>query len=408
MIMLKNNIRLAFASVRGAKWRSFLTMLGVIIGIVSVVTIFSLGEGIRRQVADIKNQFGGDLIVVQPGRKVVNDNEVYKSITAITSPLQGSLTQKDLDSINQAAAGATVVPLTRVGATPRINDSNYSAGQVYGTDEKLPLVLNHKILFGSFFKATDLNKNSAVIGMTVAEELFGETVPVGRSLQIGDQSFIVRGVFEDFVSSPLLPEQDYNTAIFIPLVAAQKLNGDQSNIRLVYVKPGDHPTATVISSLQDKLRQNYAGQDDFSVMTQAQNLAQTDAFIAALTGIISAIAAISLLVGGIGIMNTLLVTVSERTREIGIRKAIGATNRQIVSQFLTESIIISLLGGIIGIAISGIVNYVIRITTDLTPVISLEVIGLTSAVIILIGVIFGVTPAVRAARKDPIVALRGY
>jgi putative ABC transport system permease protein len=161
-----------------------------------------------------------------------------------------------------------------------------------------------------------------------------------------------------------------------------------------------------VDAIHAALLKNHGGQEDFTVLKQDESLAVANTILNLITGLIAGIAAISLIVGGIGIMNIMLVSVIERTREIGIRKAIGATNRQILSQFMVESLVLSVVGAILGVLISIMVNYLIRIATTLTPVITLPIMVISVAVSIMVGLIFGITPALKAARKDPIEALR--
>ncbi len=406
--MVTGNFSLAYDAIRSAKLRSFLTMLGIIIGVMSVVTIVSIGEGVKQQVAGQINRLGPDLITIRPGKPIEKDKSGDVSgVNFMVAFAGNALTENDLKVARQTKGVASAVPMSFVTATPQVDSIKYSSGLVFGTTEGLPAALNQKVEYGEFFDASESEKPVAVIGVRVAEELFKESVPVGRSMKIRGETFVVRGVLEEFDTVALVPTTDYNTSIFIPFGAAKRLNNGQSNIQQIFVKPisPDTVTSTAVA-LQKQLLNAHAGQDDFTVLTQDDNLQVTTTILSLLTRLISGIAGISLLVGGIGIMNVMLVSVTQRTQEIGVRKAVGATNQQILGQFLTEAAVLSFVGGIVGIIGSVFANFLLRVFTELEPVITLPIIFASLSVAVVVGVIFGVAPALQAARKDPILALR--
>ncbi len=407
-MLVTGNFKIATDSIKNAKWRSFLTMLGIIIGVMSVVTIVSIGEGVKKQITDQISQLGPDLITVKPGRTVTRDSAGNVTGVNYASAFIGnSLSESDLDTVKKTEGVASAVPLSFVTGTPTAQEKQYPNGIIFGTTDELPDALNHKVEYGSFFSRDDINKDVAVIGTRVAEELFGETVPIGRSMEIRGHNFVVLGVFEEFEKATIIPGADYNLAIFIPVDAGKKLNSAQANIQQIFAKPTNRNEAkAVVTNISASLKTAHAGQEDFTVLTQQDNLAIANDLLNLLTRLISGIAAVSLLVGGIGIMNVMLVSVTERTREIGVRKSVGATSHQILSQFIIESAVISLVGGIIGVAGSLVANFFIRIFTDLEPLITLPIMGLAVGVALVVGVVFGMAPALRAARKDPIEALR--
>lgn len=406
--MVTGNFTIAMNSIKASKWRSFLTMLGIIIGVVSVVTIVSIGEGVKKQITDQINRMGPDLITVRPGK---SDNHSLPGQFVgggIATNFSGSpLTENDLHAIDQADGVASTVPMSLISGDPKTSDRTYDAGYVFGTQEKLPDMINLKVEFGEFFSSEDRDKSVAVVGKTVAEELFRETVPIGRSMEIRGQSFIVLGVFEEFETSSFGSSADYNRAVFIPLNVSKKLNNNQTNIQQIFAKPTrTQDTEQVAKNIENKLTNTHAGQSDFSVLKQQDNLEIANSVLNLLTGLVSGVAAISLIVGGIGIMNIMLVSVTERTREIGVRKAVGATNNQILSQFVIEAAMLSFVGGMIGVVASILANFLIRVFSDLEPVVTVPVMIVAVLVSLIVGIIFGATPALKAARKDPIQALR--
>lgn len=405
--MVTGNFTIAWDSIKSSKWRSFLTMLGIIIGVVSVVTIVSIGQGVKKQISDQISRMGSDLITVRPG-KPDNHNVASQFSGAITTNFAGNaLSENDLKSAVQVTDVASAVPLSLITGAPKVEGREYKDGYIFGTTDKLPDMINLKVEYGAFFTTDDTDRPVAIIGKTIAEDLFEETVPIGRSMQIRGESFIVRGVFEEFETTSFSPTVDYNKAVFIPFGESKKLNNNQSNIQQIFVKP-TRPAQTnaVAAGLQKQLLNTHAGLDDFSVLKQEDNLEIANSMLDVLTRLITGIAAISLIVGGIGIMNIMLVSVTERTREIGVRKAVGATNRQILSQFVIEAALLSFVGGIIGVLLSLVMNFLLRVFTDLQPLVTWPIMVIAVGVSLAVGVLFGTAPALTAARKDPIQALR--
>lgn len=407
-MMFRNNLKLALASLNSAKWRSFLTMLGIIVGVVSVVTIVSIGEGVRQHVSLQINQLGPDLITVRPGQVVSRDaSGTVTGYDVLGLIAAGSLSEADWRGMEKVEHVRLTVPMNLVPGVLKTNDNSYSDGIVIGAPPGVPDVLNKEVEYGTFYGKD--GKEVAVIGKRIAERLFKENIPIGKSFEFRGRNFIVRGIFEEFETSPLVPSADYNNAVFIPYDVSKEIAGGQTQIYQVLLKPSSPDKAEqVANNIKAGLRAARGGQENFTVLRQDENLALTSSLLRMLTAMIAAVAAISLIVGGIGIMNIMLVSVSERTHEIGIRKAIGATNQQILSQFLLEAGVLSLVGGVVGVFFSILTNYLLRITTDLEPVITMEIVLLACLVSLAVGLFFGITPAMRAARKDPIEALRTY
>jgi putative ABC transport system permease protein len=405
----RGNIKTAISSVKASKWRSLLTMLGIIIGIVSVVTVVSIGEGVKRQVVTQINHLGKDLITVRPGQLVNRDDNGRITGVNLFSGLSatGALGDRDVQTIRDTKEVQRAVPLSIVAGPINFENKNYSSVSVIGTTSELPLVLKQKVAFGGFFKETDENLNGAVVGSQVARNVFGEDIPLGRSFSFHDQEFIVRGVFEPFKNSTLSLDTDFNNAVFIPYPVAKDLTNNNAAIYeiLTQLKP-DQDTNAGAAAIEKRLSAARGNQQDFTLLKQEESLNVASNILNLFTRLIGAIAAISLLVGGIGIMNVMLVSVTERMNEIGIRKAIGATSRQIMSQFLLEATVLSVIGGVIGVILSFVVNFLIRLTTNVEPVVSWQVVVLAAAVSLIVGIIFGTAPALKAARKDPIEALR--
>ena len=404
--MFKGNVKMAWAAIKSARWRSFLTMLGVIIGVVSVVTIVSLGEGVKRQIAGQIESFDSEIVTVLPGVTTTNPTQGLVGQGLGTRGNQ-TLSDRDYAIADQTDGVAFTVPFSTVSGVPQVESRTYPEAAVFGTNQDMAAVMQLKVEFGVFFSEGDQNRQVAVIGKTVAEQLFQENVPIGRSLSIRGEDFVVRGVLEESKTSPFSVLPNYNQSVLIPYPVASRLAGGAAPINQIIAAPdkGVAPEK-VRDAIAQRLYFAHGKQKDVAILTQDDLLATNRDTLSLLTQLITAVAAVSLLVGGIGIMNIMLVAVSERTGEIGIRKAIGATNSQILGQFLVEAIVLSLAGGIIGVLLAIAVNFLIRIFTTLQPAVSLPVILISVGVSVLVGVIFGITPAVKAARKHPIDALR--
>ncbi len=405
--ILRGNFRMAVSAVRTNKWRSLLTTLGIIIGIVSVVTVVGIGEGVKRQIAQQINHFGPDLITVRPGTHEQNKRELTNTDLFFGMGSINGLNERDLLAVQATPGIKLAAPLSLVPGVVSAGEREVATSLVLATNSSLPGAINQPIRYGEFFKDTERNQNMAVIGKNVAETLFDDLVPLGQRFTFRGETFIVRGMFDDFKSVPLSPSANFNDAIFIPYQAAERLTGNTTQMYTILAKPDDpKKLREVIKATDQRLREARGGQHDFTVMDREQTIDQGGEVLGLLTMLVAGVAAISLLVGGVGIMNIMLLAVTERLHEIGVRKAIGATNRQIMVQFMAESIVLSTIGGVVGIAISVGVNAMLFTYTDLKPVISWQAIALATAVSVAIGIIFGTVPAVKAARKDPIQALR--
>jgi putative ABC transport system permease protein len=404
-----NNIQMALTAIKASRWRSFLTMLGVIIGVTSVVTVVSLGEGVKQQLNKQIQHTGTDLITIRGGRVATRDSK--GRIDKVNLPslfASANLSEADYQSILKIPDLTVVAPFASVPGVAKASNSQIeTTSAIVATNHKGAQALNQNVLYGDFFGEKDQTGAVAVIGKTVAEELFKENVPVGKSFELRGQKIIVRGIFQEFESSPLGLGLNYNNTIFIPYEYAKQLAGGSLQPYQILIRSSETQTVdSTINRVTTTLRDAHGGQTDFTVLQASDNIALASSALNFLTGLVSAVAAVSLVVGGIGIMNIMFVAVSERTHEVGIRKSVGATNHQILNQFMIEAVVLSGLGGIFGVLASLLVNYFLRIFTSLQPVITLPIMIIAVSVALVVGVIFGSAPALKAARKDPIEALR--
>ena len=407
---MKGEIKTAVQTLRRNKARSLLTMFGIIIGVMSVLTVVGIGEGVKDQVNAQTERLGSDLITVRPGQLLTQSMSVgaLSGVNQLSYGAGGTLSKNDVRTAEKTPGVAVTVPLSVVsgGITSGENNRQDNA-LVIGTTPDLPAMLRQGLAFGDFFDADQTSVNKVVIGSHVAQALYDENVPLGQTLSILGHQFIVVGILNDFQTTPLSVDVDFNNAVFIPYDSAVSVTNGSAPIYEILVRPSRvSDTAAVAGRLNGSLLAAHGGQHDFTVLQQSQTIMVTNNILNLLTLLIAGVAAISLLVGGVGIMNVMLVSVTERMHEIGIRKAVGATNRQILRQFMVEAAVLSVTGGLIGVVLSFAIEVCMRLLTNLAPDITWQAVLAACAVSISVGILFGSFPALKAARKDPISALR--
>lgn len=400
------NLKIGMDAVRGARVRNFWTMFGVIVGVASVITIVGIGEGIKQQIGGQIHHLGQNLIIVRPAQLNTGTGTDASAVTGLN--VSSNLSNNDISTVSHTPGVAASSPLTITSGSISGDHGTYKDGFVIGSSSDLPSLLNQSFAYGSFFNSQDGGPaNVAVLGQHASDTLFNEDVPLGRSFNFHGQSFIVVGIFNQFTTTPLSQQANFNNAIFIPNSVSESLTKNTASTYEILVRADSSVSNNnLVKRLQDRLNAAHGGASGLTVQTANQDITSSNSILDLLTRLIGGVAAISLLVGGIGIMNVMLVSVSERMHEIGIRKAVGATNGQIMSQFMVEAGVLSLSGGLIGIILAFIIDLLVRVFTDLTPSISWQVVVLASGVSFLVGIIFGTIPAVKAAHKNPIDALR--
>lgn len=386
-------IRLALEGVLSNKMRSLLTMLGVIIGVAAVITLVSLGRGATANVSKQIEGMGSNLIVV-------------------TLKGRGSGTTMSLSEcenlVNKPGIGAVAPSLTG-SVTTKYNTTKYDTS-LEGITADYSQVRNYSVSSGRFITALDVDYSQPVVllGTTVSQQLFGYRNPVGATIKINGYEFQVVGLLASKSSSTSSASTagSQDDEVMIPITTAEKILGTKT-IRTVYIEAKDSSSVNLaVTVLNSYLLSMFKDTNAYSVFNQQDALSTLNTVTQTLTLFLSAIAGISLLVGGIGIMNIMLVSVTERTREIGIRKAIGAKRKDILMQFLIEAMALSGSGGIVGILFGVLVTSIIGKVIKISAVISPDVVLASFLFSLGVGVLFGIYPANKASKLNPIEALR--
>lgn len=387
--------RVAVDALRANRLRSLLTMLGVIIGVAAVIVVVSIGAGARAEIQSQVQGLGSNLVLVVPGR--------FDGATG-GAPTVSRLQLEDVQLLGEVVGDERAVT-TRVTSGESVRaGSNEVFVTVQGSDQNLPFVFDRPVSRGEYLTGTDVatRRRVAVLGPDSARSLFGDVDPIGQQVTIGGVRFRVIGILEARGTTFGVTQ---DTEVHVPVTAAQRLLG-VNRVDAIAVKA---PSTDGIEELQERLvaalEDKYPG-DAFSAVTQTQILGVIGEILGLLTLVLASIAGISLLVGGVGVSNIMLVSVRERTREIGLRKALGARQRDIGVQFLVEAVLLTCAGGVIGIGIGVAASVALGSLSPLPTQIEWWSPAVAFGVSAAVGVFFGVAPARRAGRLDPVVALR--
>lgn len=394
-------IKIALLALKTNKVRSFLTMLGIIIGVSAVILLVSIGSGLQYFITSQFENLGSNIIIVMPG-KILSDEGTFTGAHGAPNFSGSKLSFEHINGLSrigkpiQDVSGRTETPLSVSSGGKTIFTT------IIGVTANYSTVRNTKSQMGRFIINSDVasSKKIAVIGPSVRDKLFNKKSPIGKEIRLGESRFKVVGVVEKKGGGFGI---DIDNAVYIPITAAQKLL-NINNLQVIEVKADSKENIGSATRIVKNFFKKNLKEDEFSVVDQGELLKTIGSILSVLTVALGGIAAISLLVGGIGIMNIMLVSVTERTHEIGLRKAVGATPQNIAIQFLIEAVVLSLVGGMLGILIgiggSLIINIVLKTQVTLWSII------IAFTVSSFVGIVFGVTPAIRASRLNPIDALR--
>ena len=408
---LKNNFKIAIDGLKAHKMRSILTILGIVIGITAIILIMSLGAGAQNLILSQIQGLGSKTIAIAPGREP-------KGPTDVAQILSDSLKEKDLLELSKKTnvpALKNIMPIVFGGETAAFENETYRM-TIFGASELIADIFDLLPEKGFFFSEEDIKNNSsvAVIGAKIKEELFGSPEAIGEKIKIKNRNFTVIGILP---SKGQVSFFNFDEIAIVPYTTAQKyIFGIKYFHRFMIEAETESDIEQTVSDIKTTLRNSHnitdPEKDDFFVETQADLVSRISTITDILTLFLVAVAAISLIVGGIGIMNIMLVSVTERTNEIGLRKALGATKRNILSQFIFEAIILTVSGGVIGILLgvlfSLIASFILSRFVGLNWQFSFPIEGtiIGFAVSAFIGLVFGFYPARKASMKNPIEALR--
>ena len=399
--MLLNTILLAFREIRRNVMRSILTILGIVIGVGAVITMVTIGGGATLQVRQQIASMGSNLLMVGPGKRL-GPGRSTDSVPFEVADAEAIA--RDVNSI------AAVAPVASQSVRAIFGNQNWSP-QVAGSNNQYFQVTNRKIKAGRYFNDSELRSGAAVciVGETVRKKLFGGQVPLGEKIRLEKISCEIIGILEEKGQNTMGMDQD--DIVVIPLRTFQRRISGNQNVGLIQVSVRDGAsTEKAQSDIEQLIRErrhlSASEEDNFHVRDMKEIANMLTGTTQLLTALLSAVAAVSLLVGGIGIMNIMLVSVTERTREIGIRLAIGALEHEVLLQFLMESVVLSSFGGLIGIVMALAASVVLSGVLNVPFVFNTGIIVVAFLFSGAVGVIFGYFPALKAARLDPIDALR--
>jgi putative ABC transport system permease protein len=397
-MILEDVITHAWRAVRGHRQRSFLTMLGILIGVASVILLTSIGEGTRVYVLREFTQFGTNLIAINPGKT---------ETSGIPGALGGTihpLTLADMEALHRLPGVLKVVPVV-MGTAPVAHHNKERSVFVYGVNSDVPDVWQFALRVGRFLPEGDPRHGTplAVMGPTLKRELFGEANALGEHVRIAGQRFLVIGVME---SKGQFLGIDIDDSIYIPVALAMPLFNRDDLQEIDLLISNNSRIDSVAVRAKDLLIARHNGEEDFTITTQTGMLETLDRIIRIVSLAVAGIGGISLLVGAIGILTMMWISVNERTGEIGLAKAIGATPGQILWLYLTEALLLAMGGGMLGLATGMGLAQALRLLIPGFPVHTpLLYVGLAMVVSLLVGLLSGILPARRAARLDPVVAL---
>lgn len=402
------HIQNAVQSLRATRLRTLLTTAGVAIGVASVTTILALSGGITSIISQQVTELGGNIAVIRPNAPAVGTSNIAGSINQ-QNYITSTLSEADVETIAATPGVKAAAPLMLINGSLKASDSDKAiTGTILATTPDLQSITELPIGDGQFIDSVT-NGDTAVIGSQLAVDLFGTEQPIGQSFTVRSQTFTIIGVIKHMNNPINYNAIDFDRTVIISLESGKQFHQGTAQIQQINIQADSADQLPgVIATVTRQLEKNHQGEDDFMILSGDEISQPTSEFFGAVTTVMAVIAAISLVVGGIGIMNIMLVSVAERTREVGLRKSVGASNGNIVWQFMTEALIMSLIGGIIGYGLGYLLAVAVSTVLPFAPLFNWEIAVIALAMSVGVGVLFGLYPALKASRKDPIESLRQY
>lgn len=406
-LMTVEHITDAYQTLRRSRARTVLTALGIAIGVASVTCILAISDGARGMISNQVNTYDGKLMIVRPGAQT-RDLNAYLNPAGQQLFGTSSLTEADIEAAKSIDGIDAVVPLMILNATAKTSRAEAANNVVLSTTPAFIKTADIKMNAGQFL-GEETDDSAVVIGSELSTKLFNTDRSVGQMFTMYGQQFTVIGVVKTGANPVNYNTVDYGNAIFVSYNQGKLLHKGSTQIQQINVLAKDKDNVSAVKDkLKEKILKQHLGEANFTILSGADIGRPTGELFSALTAVMAAIAAISLVVGGVGIMNIMLVGVAERTREIGIRKAVGASQRTIVGQFLVESLMISLLGGTCGYLVGCLLAVIISSQMSFGPTMTWSTAIAALLMAVGSGVIFGTYPALKAARKNTIESLRQY
>lgn len=381
--------------------RTLLSGLGMAVGVAAIVVLISLGKGVQHDVLNQVESLGVNLMIVLPGR--LSPENPFNPMSFIGL---STLRESDIEAVRQVPGVRRVAPIMFVAGAAQRGDRWADAALILGTTPEWFRMRPHTLRVGRFFTDAEADAPVCVLGPYPAQQLFGEENPLGKQVLLNGKPFTVIGVTAEDTSKSVFGSAGFEFAIYAPIRALQQAMGSQQIHRVIAQTAPDVDPQQLQQQIRFAVLRSHEGSEDFTVLTQEELLSRLFTLIQVVSAALTGITSIALIVGGIGVMNVMLMSVTERIREIGIRKTVGAQQRDIFWQFLCEAFLIALVGGLMGALIGWGACVAIDAATVLSPRVELSTVALALAVCGAVGLVFGVLPAYHAAQRDPVEALR--
>ncbi len=421
-LLFRTHYKLARASIKANRTRSFLTCLGIAIGVASIILIFSLMGSISNLVQTETSALGDELIVVRPNSDKSTITNIIEEFTTANAFQNSSLNLTDIQTISNISNITAVAPISISTNTVSSDKNTFTSVAILGTNSDFIKIEPLTMRFGSFLtdqttteksekteKSSSITARPVVLGRTLSLSLFNTiSSTVGQTITILGEKFMIVGVLDEVNKSINFNNVDFDNAV---IMNAKDLNEITGGIQIQQINIKATNTAVlpeVSAEIKSALSAKKSGDQNFSVAYGDDILHPSSTLFSVVSGILTLVGSISLLVGGIGIMNIMLVSVSERTHEIGVRKAVGASSKNILMQFLLESLLLSFSGSLLGLLLAYFLAFIISSFTPFAPFISWEIILITFCTALVIGIVFGMYPAIKASAKNPIDSLKHY